>query len=298
MRYDRSMSSRAAGMATGIVVALALASGACTLFTDLGGLSEDAGPEPPDATSPEAAADGSARADDAGEGGARIDAAGRSAYEQAVIADAPSAWFRFEETSGSAARDETGGSDGTYAPSGVELGLAGAMAASRAVRLDGSKGRVSLGPRLPFVGRAAMSVELWLNPDVVDGQVRRAFSRKPPVTAQGNEYTIQASDSQLLFQRLTANGNSYAAGPPLVVGRWTHVVATFGERTKLYMDGVEVGDGQAVGDLTDEPGSDMVVGDTAAELFFKWQGLIDEVAVYDKALTPERVLAHFQAARP
>lgn len=297
MRYDRSMSSRPAGTATRIAAALVLALGGCSLFTDLGGLSEDAGPGSNDAGSNDAGVEGSAPPGDAGEGGAPIDAAGRTAYELAVIADAPSTWLRFEETSGTAAHDETGGPDGTYAASGVELGLPGAMPASRAIRLDGSKGRVGLGPRLPFVGRVPMSVELWLNPDVLDGQVRRAFSRKRPVSAQGNEYTIQATDSQLLFQRLTATGDSYAAGPPLVVGRWTHVVATFGERTKLYMDGIEVGDGQAVGELTDEPGSDMVVGDTAAELFFKWQGLVDEVAVYDKALTPERVLAHFQAAK-
>src|SRR5262249_14132343 len=63
--------------------------------------------------------------------------ASTTAYFAEVTADAPVAWFRFEETAGAAAADARGGPSGTYASQGIDYARPGVFAGSRAIHLDG-----------------------------------------------------------------------------------------------------------------------------------------------------------------
>ena len=73
-----------------------------------------------------------------------------SAYAQAVLADDPVAYWRFDETSGVNARDFSGhGHDATYI-GGVHLGAGGAIAgdSDTAATFDGATGyRLATQPR-------------------------------------------------------------------------------------------------------------------------------------------------------
>ncbi|MCH8044121.1 MAG: PEP-CTERM sorting domain-containing protein [Planctomycetes bacterium] len=79
---------------------------------------------------------------------------------------------------------------------------------------------------------------------------------------------------------------------------WAHLVGTYdGDTQRFYINGQEVGNalvGQGFGPNDAEP---LRIGGGATEgngnFFF--EGDIDEVAVYDTALSPERVLAHYEA---
>jgi hypothetical protein len=85
-------------------------------------------------------------------------------------------------------------------------------------------------------------------------------------------------------------------------GGWTYLAAVFepGVRMSVYMNGVSIGE-----KTTDLPtgafsgSAPLWIGrqfSNASNVSF--EGLIDEVAVYDRALTPAQILAHYQAAIP
>jgi Concanavalin A-like lectin/glucanases superfamily len=87
-------------------------------------------------------------------------------------------------------------------------------------------------------------------------------------------------------------------------GGWTYLAAVYepGVRMSVYMNGVSIGE-----KTTDLPSGDLFnstaplwIGrqfqDTSSATSF--EGGIDEVAVYNTALSPERILAHYQAAVP
>lgn len=82
---------------------------------------------------------------------------------------------------------------------------------------------------------------------------------------------------------------------------WTYLAAVYepGVRMSVYMNGVSIGE-----KTTGLPASPLFAG--TAPLWIgrqfsnatntAFEGLIDEVAIYDKALTPAQVLAHYNAA--
>ena len=72
-------------------------------------------------------------------------------------------------------------------------------------------------------------------------------------------------------------------------GTWRHVAATYDGTTKrIYLDGVEVGSGKAVGALN-VGAANFRIGSTNHGEYFN--GLIDDVRVYDTALSEAEVLA-------
>jgi hypothetical protein len=82
---------------------------------------------------------------------------------------------------------------------------------------------------------------------------------------------------------------------------WTYLAAVYepGVRMSVYMNGVSIGE-----KTTALPGAALFSG--TAPLWIgrqfsnatntAFEGLMDEAAVYDKALTPAQILAHYQAA--
>jgi prepilin-type N-terminal cleavage/methylation domain-containing protein len=84
----------------------------------------------------------------------------------------------------------------------------------------------------------------------------------------------------------------YWAVPP---GTWTHVVATYdGSRARIYVNGVLKGDTPFAHPARTSAGN-FKIGWGCCCWF---RGLIDEVAVFDRALTPEEVRARFEGGRP
>jgi hypothetical protein len=97
------------------------------------------------------------------------------------------------------------------------------------------------------------------------------------------------------------SANSYEFSASLPVGEWVHVAAVLdpGNRVEVYVNGSSIGE-VTTGVLTDPlfsgPG-DFWIGQQFTEADeWTFEGGIDEVAVYAKALTDEQVLAHYQAA--
>jgi len=221
-----------------------------------------------------------------------------SGYRAIVLADQPAAYWRFEEPSGTTALDEIGNAHpGTFG--GVIARVPGVLAdGSTGALFDGTTTRLTIGDAFGFGGTSPYSIEMWVEPSQVDSSVRFLVDRRSTVTPQDG-YTIYFASSFTLTSRTIANvEQAYASGSGLALGTYTHVVATFdGRSTALYLDAAAI-DGTADTTPIQNTAGTLVFGDVPTGQTAKLAGVLDEVAIYDHALTAAQVAAHYHAVRP
>jgi len=220
-----------------------------------------------------------------------------AAYGSEVLSDGALAYFRFDEPSGPDALSKVGGFRGTYVGD-FEFGATGAVGDSTVV-FDGLTTFVDLGDNFRFAGTAPYTFEAWIYPESTDGHTLFIVDRS---SAAGDGYQFYIGDTYALFSREVAGVEfAYAndEGAP-ALSRWTYLVATYdGVNSVLYHNGVKVGTnplGTVENAIGDSAGS-FSIGDHVPEQFFRWDGRIDELAIYPTALDPGQVAAHYQLAR-
>jgi hypothetical protein len=240
---------------------------------------------------------------DASDGAATPDASDAAplSYPAVVEADDPLSYWRFGESTGSVATDEMGSTSGTYNGT-VTLGAPGAIVgdSNTAATFDGVSGYVDMGAGFAFGGTSAMSFEAWVSPGLGDNGARRFLSKE---TNNGGRQgylmaytaTADAGSATLSWERWGAGGTD-ATATFIAVGVYSHVVVTYdGATMAIYVNGVQVGTApstRSIQTLTDSfrvaTYSDFL---SASDCF---PGTIDEVAIYDHALSPTRIALHYQ----
>jgi hypothetical protein len=217
-----------------------------------------------------------------------------SAYVQRVLADAPIAYWRLEEDFGTVAYDASG-----FDRNGVFLlnpGLGGEVG-------PGLGGGIHLVPQTagdgmelahaPWMNVPAATLELWVRPDAVVYQrdSRLLFSK-------GNAWGVQVETDGHPAFAFPFGGPIVRAGSPLAIGRAYHIVGTYdAQGMRLYVDGALAGERPTGGVPLRTSGEALQIGRGLTGGRFDFDGTIDEVAIYDRALTPERIRAHHEAGR-
>lgn len=208
-----------------------------------------------------------------------------SGYAAEVLADGPIAYWRLGDPTTPTAVDATGnGHNGTYR--GVDLGAAGAIVgdADTAVYFDGQQSEVDMGDKFGFEGRTRFSAEAWVNPDI------EACSFLGKSFHDGSAYLgwfLYYQDTELTVRR-----GVNLAGPYPPLGQWTHVVVTYdGVTLVMYQNGQSVADRVVESDVPQHGGA-FKIGRTDNWVAFR--GILDEVALYDSHLAPDRILAHYE----
>jgi large repetitive protein len=225
-----------------------------------------------------------------------VDAPSLSAYAAAVLADHPVAYWRLGD-SGSIARDELGMHDGNYS-SGVTTGVAGALVddPDHAADFDGTTGEVTTTTGISFPGAAPFTLEIWVNEPM--GPLYRHYLTSEPrgdnKPLQG--YALFENGSGVQFERIAT---PIAFDQTNVVAfashRWTYLVGVYtGTAVELYVDGV-VRDTQPALDVADDYAAPILLGANSDGALFT--GTLDEAAIYDSALSPARIAAHYAIAR-
>jgi hypothetical protein len=236
-------------------------------------------------------------------------------YVEAVQQDGPVVWWRLGDSAGTVADDFVGTVNGGFL-GGVTLGAAGlADAFDTAVSFDGVDDRMSV-PSTNLINlgaaRSVHTIEAWFSPDDI---TRRQVIYEQGGTTRGASIYV---DGGRVYGGMwnTANDPSattpWASGPafvsaPIAVGGEYHVVLVLdqpGNAVIFYVNGVEAGRVTGVG-LLYPHGSLGSVGSafqdvrfhtgTSSGAGFFFDGTIDEVAVYAKALSAARVAAHYEA---
>lgn len=213
-------------------------------------------------------------------------------YAQAVLASKPAAYWRFSEFVGSLARDSSGRDrHGTY-EDGVAFYLPGP-------RLPGQQ----INPAAHFAGGRmtasidgipnSYSVEMWFwngLPNDARGVTGYLFSR-----GAADALGIGGIDSgvgKLIF------AGGLEGKTEIQRKTWNHVVMVRDrQKVRVYLNGSESPEiaGEVPGGQANQTGRVFVGGrhDSAAN----FEGKIDEVAIYDRALTQADIAEHFRAGR-
>jgi hypothetical protein len=223
-----------------------------------------------------------------------------------VLADNPFGYWRFNEAPGATTAADLSGNlnHGTYSAAGITLGQPGLYGGDNAALFDGSG-----------VGRVVVVNSATLNPLHItmealvsyagpNGFQQRIVEKSFFAGGFQAGYNLSILDDGHVQVELRAGG-----GPTLVSSVATvplnvpiHLVGTYdGTNIRIYINGALDTDAPAAfpGDIQANPTTDLGLGNQA-ELTRprQFNGIIDEVALYPEALTPERVQAHVDALSP
>jgi hypothetical protein len=164
---------------------------------------------------------------------------------------------------------------------------------------DGGAGRVSVPRASALEPTEAITIECWFQPTVT-------ISTLTTLVGYGADsvepYLLGVEDGLGAYQFFLANSGSTGgavmtfANTHAAIGVSVHLVATYDRANlRLYVNGELDSSAAATGEIGGYAGSAGlsigadVDGQRGAE------GTIDEVAVYNRALPPERIRAHFAA---
>ena len=221
--------------------------------------------------------------------------AARSAYAEAVLHDLPIGYWRFSASSPLTAMDLVGQAPGLYSGDAAPTAI-GALPLEddRAVALDGTGDYVDMGARFGFPGTLAFTIEAWVKPDV-NGSYNGVVS-KDDESASGNTrvgYHMYTQTTAFGFERNDGALSQDVRTAALTTARWTHVAVTYDSaKLSLYTDGVRQTMTAVPNVVLPATSNAFVVGARNGGEYLWHRGAIDEVAVYDKALTDQQIAAH------
>lgn len=241
-------------------------------------------------------------------------------YSQAVLSSGPIAYWQLDETNGYVTYDYIGGHNALY--TNVELGVSGnpadpdtaalfgtlASDDSYAGEIDNSTNGI---PNIDFsgMGTAEFSVEAWVNGG--SSQVSSAA-----IVAKGYSGSEQFcldyySSGFRFFVRDNVNETYTCQSTIPLDGNWHHLVGVCDELNgalHLYVDGSDVANAsiQAGKSVQEPSGATLPAADlvsigsrasskTATSFTDQFNGTIDNVAIYNSALTAAQISAHYEA---
>jgi hypothetical protein len=184
-----------------------------------------------------------------------------------------------------------------------------------AVPLDGAKGWVALNEPSALNISGAITMEAWINPAATQGDTAYIVAHGPPTPSNfdpGLVSTNAVSSSNEVFLRIeggtnysvgTSDGTTFhgaaAAIPAGDLGgnSWIYLAGTYdGANWRLFRNGAQVASvADTVGALPDST-AEWAIGSTGDGWGQLFAGMIDEVAIYGKALTTGQIQAHYNAA--
>ena len=221
-----------------------------------------------------------------------------ASYTEAVLADNPIHYYPLDETSGTTATDlgSLATSGGTYT-GGFTLGQpSAAPRLGKSVQFDGAVGTfVDLGL---FHPGDSVTLEAWVNADANASSTFRAV-----IARWDGSYEMDWNQTDVGNLVIRNNANAFgvvATRAPIARSQWHHMVGVFdGGTLTLWVDGVQ-GTSQTIGGVLQNAGPtpDRVLIGATRSGNFNWKGRIDEVAIYNTALTAAQIRAHFRASEP
>ena len=167
-----------------------------------------------------------------------------------------------------------------------------------ALDFDGVDDYVDVGT-LDVIGNA-MTISAWFNAeDLANCGARdcRIVSKATGVQEQDHYFMVSTiksgSDTRLRFRLKTGTITTtlIATSGILSENQWIHVAAVYdGSTMRLYKDGAEVGTRNKTGTIATDPTvSVWIGGNPSAATHRPWDGLIDDIRIYDRALTPQQI---------
>jgi hypothetical protein len=230
-----------------------------------------------------------------------------SSYAQVVLNDAPIAYYRLDEPSGeTVAHDSSGhGHDGTYGSAvlRVSTGLLTSEPANGAVDFPGASWAASSIITVPrdagLEPASAVSLECWVQARSLPDGVSPIASYGPDA-APYESYVIQVKSGTFTSFTATTVGPAAATLPTAPALMTTnHLVLVFdGTMQYLYVNGALAKQANQSGTILYDGTSGFSIGSSGTSAVgghLLFDGVIDEVAIYDAALSSAQIQRHYQA---
>lgn len=204
-------------------------------------------------------------------------------------------YWPFDEDDGVTAYDAVNGNHGTLTNMSPPVcWVSGKF--GNALSFDGANDYVNCGAAVDNTIATGVSLEAWIKPAC---NQRGGIISNDLTYSSKKGYDFFLWDAYDLYGRLYIDfGNGTALGRTWWTipgadwyGQWHHVAATWdGSTVKLYVDGSEVATALLSGNYSD-PGKDTLIGGIyyGALPYCPFEGLIDEVGIWNRALTADEI---------
>jgi hypothetical protein len=195
------------------------------------------------------------------------------------------AYWSFNEGEGDIAFDETNnGNDAVlYGPTWVE-GKRGF-----ALRFDGVDDTVAIPHSASLMPTDAITLAAWVK---IEGPAQEHYGIiGKSGYSSGYRLLIHGTNKKVLFQLTGEKGYSVWSSTAIPDDQWHFIVATYdGSKMKLYIDGIkDPSEKERLGPL-DVNTNSVLIGKPQ----YAFNGLIDEVRIYSRALSEEEIKGLFQ----
>jgi hypothetical protein len=161
------------------------------------------------------------------------------------------------------------------------------------LRFDGVGDHINLGNPASMNIDGEITIEAWVNFEAADGIrniVAHGYTRSPDaevfLRVQDGRYEVGSWDG--------AGHKAWYNVPAEDFGRWVHLAGLYdGTAWRLFRNGLEVAStAEARGAVLVNGNWALGASGTGTERFF--EGLLDEVAIYNRALSPQEIQNHYQ----
>ncbi|PHS17138.1 MAG: hypothetical protein COA86_10815 [Kangiella sp.] len=220
-----------------------------------------------------------------------------ASYSDSVLASAPNHYYRMNNPASGTVIDAGAGNVNATVGVAVTSGQLG-YSSDKAADFDTTDINSFIDTGVTSLASDAFSIEAWVNPNSVDGSNR--IVAKDEIGVRG-QFILWFRNGQLRFQVAQAGGNWRRVNAPTTptAGSTYHVVGVFdGTDIVLYVDGVEVARNAFNATSSNTNSLPITIGadsDIVGNRGHIFDGTIDEVAIYESALSSAQILSHFEA---
>ncbi len=192
-------------------------------------------------------------------------------------------WWPFDETEGNIARDFSGkGNDGTIV--GTPIWVPGKIGG--AFEFNGST-YINCGRDPSLNIRNQITIAFWF-------KVQAFVNTWEAFLAKGDgAYRASRGDGTGNGTHMGISGGNYFNAPTIITdNQWHHYCATYdGSTAIIYIDGREDARQSYTGQIGDSSSYDLLIGENQQATGRLLHGLLDDIQIYDNALTPLEILA-------
>src|SRR5690349_17118115 len=192
--------------------------------------------------------------------------------------------YAFDEATGTVATDASGyGNNGTI--SGATRVAGGKLGG--ALSFNGVNARVDIPDSNSLDLASGMTLEAWVNPATLAGKWRTVLIKEQPAALA---YALYAGEDNARpsAHAFTSSEFDTRGTSSLPLNAWSHLAATYdGSTLRLYVNGTQVSSRAVSGAMVSSSGALRIGGNAVWGEYF--QGLIDEVRVYSRALSAAEI---------
>ena len=150
---------------------------------------------------------------------------------------------------------------------------------------------IGTGLKSTFDGATAFTISAWFKYDTANPNYSTIIQQE--YTVAGDNYLATVRLSNTSTPQISNRNVTLTDTTALNSGQWYHIVSVFdgsSQTLTMFIDGTQVAQNTSAGSsmLTSASGSKCIIGANANNNRFL-DGLIDEVAIFDKALTADQI---------